>query len=1047
MLGTLQTVARRIRIQLLGGFAVEVDGVSVGVDAFERRSGANLVQLLALADQSRLHREQVIDRLWPDAALDAGANRLHKAATFARKALGGPDVVVLRQDVVALCPDGTVEVDTAMIDAATLDDQASVIAAVAAYRGDLLPDEPYADWIADHRERLRARHLAHLRHLGRWTEVVALDPADEEAHLALLREAAEAGDRALARRRFDALATGLADLGLEPGPEARGLVAGIDSEPDVVAEPSYAMRTFLMTDIEGSTRWWSAYPDDMRSALARHDELLNAALGADGGDVFKHTGDGMVAAFTSPAAAVRAALLAQAAIADEEWPGEVALAIRIGLDLGEAEHRDGDWFGPVVARTERVMSAGSGGQVVCTDAVADVAGADLGGGVEVDRVGSYRFSDLPPVRLCLLGDEAVPIRRAPLRADRAGGTPVAGTARPTVGRADEAETVRDLITTRRLVSLVGPGGAGKTHLARHVVSGLTARSARAMWMCELAPVADGGDVGHRLLAAVGGRQHADADVVESIVRTVEDDETLIVLDNCEHVIDGARSVVAAVLAACPGARVLATSREALGLDEEQVLAVGPLDRASARALFVAEAVRRGGSVDAEDPAVDAICARLDDLPLAVQLAAARAAALGVRAVSELLDDRLTLLADSTGDGPGHHATLRSAIAWSVDLLDDRSRPVLAALSAFAQRFDLDGARAVADDEAGSVDVIEAVSELQRQSLLVGPESVDGSSTYRLLESVRMFAREELDPGSAVDRHLAYTLARARETDARSNHDFDAAIVRYRADRDDVRTALDHAAASGRGEAVAGLLASVGRFVVSCLDFEFIDWCSRHLPPDRAETRDEARAIAGWASMHTNRSDPHAARPLVETLIEGWPEDPDVLWARAWIPWAESDLPEATRWLTQLAELPPGDAEMSRLGASCLLCIVRWAAGEPVDEHVLRLEVGAARGGSLYRAMAHIGRGIAHIWTDPDVARRETEAAMVLADADGLESLSVTTRSTRAVASAIWDPPEVALGAVEDALSYASDRACGRGRWRRSGRPPACSNSWAAPIER
>ena len=337
--------------------------------------------------------------------------------------------------------------------------------------------------------------------------------------------------------------------------------------------------TFLFTDVEGSTRRWEKDPDEMRLALATHDEVLRAAIETHGGFMFKHTGDGVCAAFSSPRAAVDAAVAAQRAL---------ELPVRIGIATGEAELREGDYFGAVLNRAARVMAAGHGGQILLADST-----AVLLSGIDLMDLGPRRLRDIPnPVEMFQV--LAVGLRRSfrPLRALDA--TP--GNLRPAttsfIGRETELAEVEEALNAHRLVTLTGVGGVGKTRLALEVAARLTDEFPDGVWLFELAAVADPAAVPDAVAAVLGITQQPAKTVSESVAAALEGRVRLLVFDNCEHVLDATADLVDAILAHSETVRFLATSREGLGVPNEQVWPVPSLDAAAGIDSPAVEPIRR-----------------------------------------------------------------------------------------------------------------------------------------------------------------------------------------------------------------------------------------------------------------------------------------------------------------------------------------------------------------------------------------------------------------------------------------------------------------------
>ena len=325
--------------------------------------------------------------------------------------------------------------------------------------------------------------------------------------------------------------------------------------------------TFLFTDVEGSTRRWEADADEMRVALAAHDEVLREAIEAHGGWLFKHTGDGVCAAFASPSSAVDAAVAAQR---------ELELPVRMGLATGEAELRGGDYFGAVLNRAARVMAAGHGGQILLADST-----AGLLSGVDLVDLGPRRLRDLPtPIGVFQVRAEGLRTDFPPLRALDASPGNLRAAVTSFIGRESEVAELQAAVKAHRLVTLTGVGGVGKTRLAVEVAGRLADEFPDGVWFFELAAVTDPAAVPDAVAAVLGITQQPGKSVSESVAAALEGRVRLLVFDNCEHVLDAAADLIEAILAHSATVRILATSREGLGVPDEQVWPVRSLDVAS-----------------------------------------------------------------------------------------------------------------------------------------------------------------------------------------------------------------------------------------------------------------------------------------------------------------------------------------------------------------------------------------------------------------------------------------------------------------------------------
>jgi predicted ATPase/class 3 adenylate cyclase len=520
----------------------------------------------------------------------------------------------------------------------------------------------------------------------------------------------------------------------------------------VGVRPPSGTVTFLFTDIEGSTRRWEIDPEAMRADLRAHDEVLESAVDAHGGWLFKHTGDGVCAAFGSARAAIDAAVAAQR---------RLGLPVRMGVASGEAERRGDDYFGPVLNRTARVMAAGHGGQVLVAGSTAAlVSGVDL-----LDR-GEHRLRDLSGVEhLYQVRGEGLGVDFPPLRTVDAvpGNLPVQTTS--FVGRDLAVKELSELVRTHRLVTLTGVGGVGKTRLAVQVAAEVLSEFPDGVWLVEFAPVGDPVAVPDVVATVLGVTPQAGVSMTKSLVQALWGRRLLVVLDNCEHVLDAAADLVEQLLSHTETVKVMATSREGLRVPAEQLWSVPSLDvaegvRSAAAALFVERAQAVVSDFDVHDEvdavAVVEICQRLDGIALAIELAAARMVAMSPSEVVERLSDRFRLLSGSRR-GLEHHQTLRQAVQWSHDLLSGDQREVLCCCSAFAGGFDVAAAAAICDrfDEYSVLDVLDS---LVRKSL-VTVERAQGRTRYGMLETIRQFAEEQLatlgTSGEVRDRHARY----------------------------------------------------------------------------------------------------------------------------------------------------------------------------------------------------------------------------------------------------------------------------------------------------
>lgn len=609
--------------------------------------------------------------------------------------------------------------------------------------------------------------------------------------------------------------------------------------------------TFLFTDIEGSTRRWESDAEGMRAALVAHDQVLRGAVHAHGGFLFKHTGDGVCAAFASPRCAVDAAVAAQ---------GALELPVRMGVATGEAELREADYFGAVLNRAARVMAAGHGGQIL----VADSATGFLSG-IDLIDLGPHRLRDLPtPVQLFQVRAEGLHTEFPPLRALDVNPGNLRPTTTSLIGRESTVADIHAAVKAHRLVTLTGVGGVGKTRLAVEVAGRMTDEFPDGVWFFELAAVTDPAAIPNAVAAVLGITQQPGKTVSESVAAALEGRLRLLLFDNCEHVLDAAADLIEAVLANSATVRVLATSREGLGVADEQVWPVRSLDVAAgidstAVSLFVERAQGIAPSFamvdDDEAAAVAEICRRLDGIPLAIELAASRMASMTVSEVRDRLDQRFRLLVGSRRGLERHH-TLRHAVAWSYDLLDETEKTVLDRCSVFAGGFDLQSACAVAGSDAlDEYAILEVLDALVRKSLLVA-DRCSGRTRFSMLETIRQFAEEQLVArGEASEIRAAHSRYFAgREADIMALWDSPRQREAYdwvTAELANLRTAFRWAADHGDLDVAATIATYVGWLGAGVQSLEPIAWAEELIKSARVADHPRLAflyVVASWCYM-------------------------------------------------------------------------------------------------------------------------------------------------------------------------------------------------------
>ena len=589
--------------------------------------------------------------------------------------------------------------------------------------------------------------------------------------------------------------------------------------------------TFLFTDIEGSTRLWEQHPKEMKIALARHDALLRRAIESQGGLVFKTMGDAFCAAFSTAPEALKAALAAQRLLQAEPW-GDVTLRVRMALHTGAVEERDGDYFGQPLNRLARLLSAGYGGQMLISAATHELVRDHLPDGVSLHDWGNHRLRDLErPEHIYQVLAPDLPADFPPLKTldNFANNLPSQMTS--FIGREEEIADVQRRLASTRLLTLTGPGGTGKTRLTLQVAADLLEHFPNGVWFVELAHLTDARLVTQAVAKALGLREQPNCPLDTTLIDYLKDKTALIVLDNCEHLIEASAQLAGALLSACPDLKIMTSSREALGIsgeytylvpslrlpDPHQSHPLEALTQYEAVRLFIAraEAALPGFTVTTQNaPALAQICYRLDGIPLAIELAAARVKLLRVEQIAARLDDRFRLLTGGSRTAMPRQQTLKALIDWSWDLLEEAERILLRRLAIFVGGWTLEAAEAVCaggtreatTDQSASIsttpshleagEVLDLLTRLFNKSLVMVQREQGQETRYLLLETIRQYARDRLREASAAEEecirnlHLRYFLKRAEQAEPELRGAQQAGwLDRLEADHLNVRAAL------------------------------------------------------------------------------------------------------------------------------------------------------------------------------------------------------------------------------------------------------------------
>lgn len=585
-------------------------------------------------------------------------------------------------------------------------------------------------------------------------------------------------------------------------------------------------RTFLFTDIEGSSRRWEQRLRAMDSALALHDEIAAHAVATHNGRIFEHTGDGIAAVFDRALDAVLAAVDLQRNLGDRDFDAVGGLRVRMGIHAGESVERDGSWFGPTVNRCARLTGIAAGGQVLVSGEVARQVGREPAGGIHLRDLGEHVLRDLSGTeRVYQVDAVGLPGAFPPLTSVATYRTNLRPQLTSFVGREQERQHLRQLLGRSSLVTVTGVGGGGKTRLALQTAGELLDEYPDGVFVVELAPLTDPLAVARTVATTVGcfdplvetvadDREQAAEATLEHLARQLAPRSMLTVLDNCEHLLAPVRRLVDVLRRTCPDLTILATSREPLAVSGEQRYEIPPLRGGSVtagRAEPVDGSRTRGDAVqlfrdravavrpdfeltDANAAAVSEICRRLDGIPLAVELAAAKVSTLTPGQIAARLDDALTILRGSTGQGP-RHATLESALAWSYDQLGPRERRVLCRLAVFRGGCTLEAAEAVAGrPPLDPAEVLTALEELITKSL-VRVDTSGEHGRYHLLEPVRQFAEARLgtwgDGDEVREAHAGWMVDRFSDARMFANVT-DELITELLVEEDNHRAALEWA---------------------------------------------------------------------------------------------------------------------------------------------------------------------------------------------------------------------------------------------------------------
>lgn len=658
--------------------------------------------------------------------------------------------------------------------------------------------------------------------------------------------------------------------------------------------------TFLFTDIEGSTKLWQQFPNAMPNALARHHEILQRAIESHNGYVFQIIGDAFCAAFATAFDGLDAALNAQRALRDYAWGETGAIRVRMALHTGAAEVRAGEFTsgeyvsGITLSRAARLLSAGHGGQILLSAPATELVREQLSQNIALRDMGARRLKDLvQPQQIYQVLANDLPQDFPALKTLDAlpNNLPIQLTS--FVGREKEIREIKGMVGRVRLVTLTGAGGSGKTRLSLQVAADVIDEFEKGAWFVELAPISDASLVPNAVMTALELREEAGRAPLDALTDFLRAKKLLLILDNCEHLVEACARLAHHLLTHCPDLKILASSREGLGVagevtyqvpvlglpDPKHLPSLEILSQFDAVKLFIerATAVQPNFQVtNANAPAVAQICFRLDGIPLALELAAARIKLFSPEQIAARLDDRLRLLTGGSRTVMPRQQTLRAAIDWSFSLLSEQERILFRRLSVFVGGWTFEAAENVcAGDGLDALDILELLSQLVTKSLVI-TEMRDDETRYRMLETIREYAFEKLRDAGEVetlrDKHLDYFVAFAERAEPQLKRaQQEEWLARLDEDVDNFRAALEWSGSEGRVQKGLRLGGALFRF----WDLHGSNWKEgvHHLerlvqhPEAASPTLLRAQALFAAAVMQTFLGDFNSANKKLKETIE------------------------------------------------------------------------------------------------------------------------------------------------------------------------------------
>jgi len=687
-------------------------------------------------------------------------------------------------------------------------------------------------------------------------------------------------------------------------------------EPASPSLPSGTV-TFLYTDIEGSTKLAQEHPEEWETLRARHDAILRGAIGSNHGYVFQVVGDGFCAAFHTPNDGFHAAIEAQRNLQTENR-GAVPLKVRMGIHTGEAEAHDNEYHGYLtISLVQRLMSAGHGGQILLSHATENLLRGHLPKDVSLRDLGEHKLKDIiQPVHVFQVIAPELQKEFPALRALDVLPNNLPMQLTSFIGREREMAEVKHLLSNTRLLTLTGPGGTGKTRLALQIAQDMLPLFTHGVWLVELAPLTDPSLLPQTIASVFELREIPNTPLMDLLTNYLRAKQLLLILDNCEHLIAACAKLSADLLHVGPQLKIIASSREALGMSGETVYRVPSLSlpdpaQVTREAIVDYESIQlfveRANAVqshfvlqDSNASSITQICHRLDGIPLALELAAARITVFSPEEIASRLDDRFRLLTGGSRTALERHQTLRALIDWSYDLLSDEERMLFRRLSVFAGGWTFEAAQAVCSD----LDVLNLLTQLVNKSLVLVDEHAEAEGTrYRLPETIRQYARERLlesgESEQARDRHLDFFLrfAEAAEPKLRNAEQL-SWLDRVEIEHDNLRTALAWSLESIKSKAALQLAGALYYFwELHGYLSEGFKWLRDALAlsereqskkvaagkytPTHTEKAQRAKALYAAGRLYGDREfDLEVARTMIEESLHLWRELGDKWWIAA-----------------------------------------------------------------------------------------------------------------------------------------------------------------------